>query len=361
MRQPSCRRDDLHKCRRQVRSVCLDAASGPRLGAESQPERLPLNVDTTRLASRPQVRPPDPGTATDVVWRDCPLCGDGNETTPPSRYSLGTWLVKTCRTCDFTYLTTARPYVDLFERMSWERTSRLESERRQSTRKIQQAISRKTRWRLRLLPRRNLPALFGRYAGPGNILDLGCGDGSQLDGLAPDFVPYGIEISTNAARRGDARLRARGGRVVNAACLEGLRSFPSQYFTAASLRSYLEHELRPAEVLRELHRVLGAGGIAIVKVPNFGSLNRRIMGRRWCGFRYPDHLNYFTPKTLRRMARAQGFETAFGLTWRLPTGDNMWALLRKTAGTRPVSESAPVRRPVHDSHPPDRTGERRTA
>jgi hypothetical protein len=53
------------------------------------------------------------------------------------------------------------------------------------------------------------------------------------------------------------------------------------------------------------------------------------MGRRWCGFRYPDHLNYFTPKTLVALAAKAGFETGFGLTGRLPTSDNMWAILAK--------------------------------
>ena len=94
------------------------------------------------------------------------------------------------------------------------------------------------------------------------------------------------------------------------------------------MRSYLEHELHPAEVLRELWRTLKPGAVVIVKVPNFASLNRRVMGMRWCGFRHPDHLNYFTPDTLTNMARACGFEPWFGLTWRLPTGDNMWALLK---------------------------------
>ena len=53
------------------------------------------------------------------------------------------------------------------------------------------------------------------------------------------------------------------------------------------------------------------------------------MGRRWCGFRYPDHLNYFSPNTLRAMANKAGFETSFGLTGCLPTSDNMWAVLTK--------------------------------
>ncbi len=71
--------------------------------------------------------------------------------------------------------------------------------------------------------------------------------------------------------------------------------------------------------------------MAIVKVPNYGCLNRMVMGRRWCGFRYPDHLNYFTPGTLRAAAEASGFRAWFGLTFRLPTSDNMYAVLSKAS------------------------------
>lgn len=264
-----------------------------------------------------------------IVPRNCPLCGDENEATPPSRYSLDKWTVKECRTCCFTYITSGPDYDALFEQMVWENSSRLESEWRESTRKVQQTLSKKTRWRMRLLPRKRIPELLARYADPGNVIDLGCGGGGQLDGLSDAFIPHGIEISKASAAKADARFRPKGGYAVNASCLEGLRELPTAFFTAATLRSYLEHELRPAEVLSGLHRVLKPGGVAVVKVPNFASLNRRVMGRRWCGFRHPDHLNYFTPATLREMARNCGFQTWFGVTWRLPTSDNMWALLRK--------------------------------
>ena|SRR2546421_2145359 len=106
-------------------------------------------------------------------------------------------------------------------------------------------------------------------------------------------------------------------------------NFPKASSPAASLRSYLEHEADPLPVLKGLQRVLAPGAFAVVKVPNYRSLNRIVMGRRWCGFRYPDHLNYFSPNTLRAMANKAGFETSFGLTGCLPTSDNMWAVLTK--------------------------------
>ena len=171
-----------------------------------------------------------------------------------------------------------------------------------------------------------------RHARPGNVVDLGCGTGTQLAGLSDDYVPFGIEISTEAAVAADRLFRARGGWAVNQTSLAGLRSFPDGFFTAATLRSYLEHELQPRAVLTELRRTLAPGGIAIVKVPNFASWNRRLTGRKWCGLRYPDHVNYFTPASLRAMTAACGYRIRFGPTDRLPTSDNMYAVLVKSVG-----------------------------
>jgi hypothetical protein len=96
------------------------------------------------------------------------------------------------------------------------------------------------------------------------------------------------------------------------------------------VESYLEHEVQPAEVLRELSRVLRAGSAIILKLPNYACWNRRVRGMNWCGFRLPDHVNYFTPDTLRTMLGQQGFEIVrFTFLDRLWTNDNMWCVARK--------------------------------
>ena len=265
-----------------------------------------------------------------VVHRSCPLCEHDNKDEPAGRYSEGRWAVKTCRGCGFVYIEQAPEYEALFETMSWEKTYVQELTRRAETRPISHRYSRSTRWRMKLLPRKKMHALVETYARPGKVVDLGCGIGSHLTPLAPDYVPFGIEISTEAARTADEAFRPRGGLAINASSLDGLKEFPDGFFAAATLRSYLEHEMKPKPVLSELHRTLAPGGVALVKVPNFASLNRRVTGRKWCGFRYPDHLNYFTPRSLREMAKRCGFAVRYGLTFKLPTSDNMYAILTKT-------------------------------
>ncbi len=146
-------------------------------------------------------------------------------------------------------------------------------------------------------------------------------------------MPYGVEISARLAAQSNQLALARGGYVIEGPAASALSLFSSSFFDGIVMRCYLEHETQPAKVLRVSSRILRQGGVLIVKVPNFDCWNRRAVRRaRWCGFRFPDHVNYFTPRSLADLIRSHGFEIArFRLSDRLPTGDNMWLVARKTA------------------------------
>jgi SAM-dependent methyltransferase len=266
-----------------------------------------------------------------VHRRDCPLCGRDNDAREPSRYSHAAWAVKDCPDCGFVYIDRAPSYEMQYSAMAWERTTKVEERRRASLRPISYKASKRLRFRMRLLPKRTVLNFVTARTPGGNVLDLGCGDGHALLDFPESFTPFGIEISSSLAATAHQVFAARGGYAVNAPCTEGLARFPDNFFVAASLRSYLEHEAEPLPVLEGVQRVLAPGGFAVVKVPNYASLNRVVVGRRWCGFRYPDHFNYFSPRSLAAMARKAGFATSFGPTGRLPTSDNMWAILTRAA------------------------------
>ena len=261
-----------------------------------------------------------------VVARRCPLC-DADDGAELPRYGEGIWRVMQCRACGFVYLGRAPDYAALFSAMAWEKTTVAEVARRAELRPISHRLSKMTRARMRLLPRKRMADFIARHARPGNVVDLGCGSG--VEALGPGYVPYGIEISGELAAQAQPKYAALGGVVVNRPSVEGLKQFPEGHFTGATLRSYLEHELHPRAVLGELHRTLAPGGVAVVKVPNYASLNRIVTGHKWCGFRYPDHVNYFTPKSLAAMGEACGYRVHSALTEHFPTSDNMYAVLRK--------------------------------
>ena len=77
---------------------------------------------------------------------------------------------------------------------------------------------------------------------------------------------------------------------------------------------------------------LKPGGVIYVKVPNYATVNRMVRGREWCGFRFPDHLNYFEPASLKRLAEAEGYTMTVKNKATIFTNDNMHVFLQKRAG-----------------------------
>ncbi|MGZ8369758.1 MAG: class I SAM-dependent methyltransferase [Caulobacteraceae bacterium] len=259
--------------------------------------------------------------------RDCPLCGAA-ETTPLPQYSRDEWRVGACASCGFVYLENPPDYERLTEEFAWEKTYAAERKRRKQKMPVVMWLDEKTRWRLTLFGK-DEGAKFRRIFSGKRVLDVGCGEG---DKVPEPFTPYGVEISNELHARADALMKARGGYAVHAPAVEGVASFPDAYFDGIMLRSFLEHEKNPLGLLSEASRVLAPGGRVFVKVPNYGGINRRVMGGKWCGFRHPDHVSYFTLGSLKAMAAKAGLGFKLLNPVNLPLDDNIHAVLVKPGG-----------------------------
>jgi SAM-dependent methyltransferase len=253
-------------------------------------------------------------------------------------------VLRRCLESGFVFLENPPQYESLKHDYAWEVTSRRQSEDRRAAHPALHALSAAFKaLRRRILRRDRIGSLARaclRDSPPGELrlLDIGCGWGGLLADLIESLphmlarrcVPHGIEISEELARLSRKRLEPLGGSCVNENALEGLRRFPEASFGLIVMSSFLEHEVNPLPLLRRCRERLAPGGRIVVKVPNFASLNRAMRGAQWCGFRWPDHVNHFTPDTLRAMARQAGLEVQ-RMTFfdRHPLSDNMYAVLRK--------------------------------
>jgi SAM-dependent methyltransferase len=230
-------------------------------------------------------------------------------------------------------------YADLSVTLAWEKQHAEEKARRKRTNRLAR-FDAVTRFRLafgkvidRARHTRGVPRA-------GRVLEIGCGGSTRI----PEGpMPYGIEISEALSRKARPVFEARGGSIIHGPATEGIEQFPDAFFDTIIMRSYLEHESQPRLILERAFKRLKPGGTILLRSPNYDSLNRVIMGAAWCGFRFPDHVNYFTPRTLRALAASIGYE--FRWLNRLSLfDDNLILELRKPASATAGSASpAPER------------------
>lgn len=270
-------------------------------------------------------------TSDKSIHRSCPLCGNDNTKTNPSVYSKDKWIIKKCACCNLVYLENPPAYDELEEIYAWEKTSSQRSEERKKQESaLRQYVRKLERYKDQLIHRDKLIDLAEKYFPAGPVIDVGCGGGEVMRRLNKKFIPSGIEVSKELSGRAQKIAESRGGRVFCGNALEGLDTFEKDFFTAAIMSAYFEHESAPREALRKISRILRPGAPLVIKVPNYGCLNRLVTQKKWCGFRYPDHVTYWTPETLKKIIRYTGFEIVRFNFWdRLPISDNMWLIARK--------------------------------
>lgn len=140
--------------------------------------------------------------------------------------------------------------------------------------------------------------LFRKHCRRGRVLDVGCSSGAflfHLKGRFPgDYEVLGTDVSGAPLDYAESR----GVPVVRG-------DFPGQdlggrQFEAVSFWAVLEHLAEPRSFLERAWQALKPEGVCFVLVPNLSSLAMRLLGAR-CRCVYPQHLNYFTPATLRRL------------------------------------------------------------
>lgn len=272
----------------------------------------------------------------------CPILGRDTDTVPTG-FGRDGWSLVRCTETGMVFLPDPPAYEELETNYAWEATSAAERERRLRDEPVRARVSdAMKRVKAIVLRRRNKMAGLALEAARRwpvgtrlEVVDFGCAQcrllirtTERLCEAGFGCVPIGVEVSRRLAAQGDASLRPLGGRVECASAIDGARRLASGSTHLALMSSFLEHEAKPFELLRELRRALRTDGAVVIKVPNFACWNRSARGNRWCGFRYPDHVNYFTPETLARLAAEAGYRVIRQrASDRVPTSDNMYAVL----------------------------------
>ncbi len=148
-------------------------------------------------------------------------------------------------------------------------------------------------------------SLVARHLGPRRVdlLDVGCSAGLFLDvALRRGWNASGVEPSEWLSERARARV---GNRVLTSTLEEA--ALGGRRFDAVTMWDVLEHVPDPRGFLESARRALRLKGLLVLNVPARDTLIARVLGRRW-PLLLPEHLFYFSRKSLRILLESAGFD-----------------------------------------------------
>ena len=254
-----------------------------------------------------------------LVDRVSPIMGCKTDTIDLSHFAPSPWKIVKCKDTNLVYLQNPPEYEHLEEDLAWEKTRVLEKKKRIKDEPIRSAISDRLKKLKGLTKRHKMRDMIKFHVtkndthGDIRMVDVGCAEGVTLINTIAELpkkfkercIPNGIEISKNLADY--AKRNAPKGHWVCNNAVDGMLEFEDNSIDIIVLRSFLEHEINPVGLLKNAFTKLKVGGVILIKVPNFNCLNRFIRKEKWCGFRHPDHVNYFTPETLLKTCKKAGY------------------------------------------------------
>jgi SAM-dependent methyltransferase len=132
----------------------------------------------------------------------------------------------------------------------------------------------------------------------GNLLDIGCGNGSFLELAAKnswqiigtEFNPPKVDFP------------------VYQSLLEVQNTYGKNHFDAITLWHSLEHFPDLNEVLNDISYLLKDDGLVFIAVPNSSGWQAKLFGMNWLHLDVPRHLFHFDPKSLAFCLQKYGFE-----------------------------------------------------
>ncbi len=215
---------------------------------------------------------------------NCPIC-ETNDISP--LYMKNGFNIVKCKICGLIYVNPRPSPEELKEKYAGD-YSQGYIDKKESKRKRAKKIVRK----------------ICRLKRGGNFLDIGCSAGFILEAARErGFTTFGCEISPIALKFAREELNLN----VKAPFLEEA-NYPSEYFDVITMYNLLEHIPNPGTFLREVNGILKKNGIVEIWTPNIGHIKSRIKKDRWNNLIPPDHLFYFTIKTIKMLLKKYGLK-----------------------------------------------------
>ncbi|WP_447918140.1 class I SAM-dependent methyltransferase [Achromobacter aegrifaciens] len=175
--------------------------------------------------------------------------------------------------------------------------------------------------------RQDIALLKRLGAGSGHLVELGCAYGYFLDeAKASSYLVSGVELCEDAVKN----CNARGLNDVHHG--EVSKEALSQFSEAdvVVLLDVIEHLPDPVASIEAAASTLKAGGLLLMTTGDFSSVVAKITGSNWRLMTPPQHLWFFTPKSLEALCDRMGLDLVhLDHPWKkVPIGLIAYQLLR---------------------------------
>lgn len=156
---------------------------------------------------------------------------------------------------------------------------------------------------LRSMQRLGMTGPASAHGPAGRLLEVGSAYGFFLDEAKPFFAyRAGTEFSEAGA--------AAASRYADRIYVGGLEALPDSshggQFDTIVLIHTIEHVYDPVALLRGLMQHLVPGGWIVLATPEMGGFWRPLLGRHWPFWKPPEHVAYYTARSLRDLLQRAG-------------------------------------------------------
>ncbi len=147
---------------------------------------------------------------------------------------------------------------------------------------------------------------FEPYRKTNRILDVGCGNGFFLEvAREKGWEVFGTEYSEKAIELlKDKNITSFKGEL-------NPNDFDNAYFDIVTSFEVIEHINNPHEEIVKFNYLLRKGGVLYITTPNFNSISRNLLKEKWNIINFPEHLTYYTVKTLSNLLNKNDFKKIF--------------------------------------------------
>ena len=156
---------------------------------------------------------------------------------------------------------------------------------------------------------------FEKYRHTGNILDMGCGQGDFLvEAKKRNWKVYGTEYSESAVNLCESR------DIIMSKNDLDIDVFPGIDFDIITSFEVIEHINNPQKMMKLVDNKLNAGGLFYCTTPNFNALLRYFEKEDFKMIVYPEHISFYTKKSLKFLGNKYGFKILKTLTTGIDLG-----------------------------------------